>query len=292
MVVRLAPGRIGSASIAIGLQLAIAASSANAGGLAERVEFPSRDGSTRLVGYAFVPSVAPPWPAVVMLHGRSGSYSQTASVYDAGTLSVRHKQWGEFWAERGYLALHVDSFGPRGYPRGFPFGSYASRPAEVSEQRVRPLDAYGALDYLRRRNDIVKDRIGLQGWSNGAMTGLASLSTPPPSGKDPTPSSGFRAALLFYPGCRIQAKQDYRPYTPAVLFIGSKDEEVSPLPCRQLVEQTRARGVSHFEIVWYEGATHSFDDPGTRRQSVEANRNARSDAMRRAAAFFRQHLHE
>lgn len=284
--------RIGMVSIAIGLQLAIFASPANAAGLAQRVEFPSRDGSTRLVGYVFVPEISPPWPAVVMLHGRSGPYSERARVYDAGTLSMRHKQWGEFWAERGYLALHVDSFGPRGYPQGFPFGSYSVRPAEVSEQTVRPLDAYGALDYLRHRNDVIKDRIGLHGWSNGAMTGLATVAMNAPGVKDPTPATAFRAALLFYPGCRAQLQQDYRPYTPIVLFIGSEDEEVAPLPCRHLAEQTRARGVAPFELVWYPGATHSFDDPGKSRQSVAANRSARSDAMRRAEAFFRQHLQE
>jgi carboxymethylenebutenolidase len=81
-----------------------------------------------------------------MLHGRAGPYSSAAKgVYSAATLSQRHRQWGEFWAVRGYLALLVDSFGPRGYPGGFPAGSYDQRPEEVSEQTVRPLDAYGAL---------------------------------------------------------------------------------------------------------------------------------------------------
>ena len=278
-----------TAIVLITAAIALPAGSAD---LPERVEFASRD-ETRLVGYLFTPASPPPWPAVVMLHGRSGPYSVAAKgVYEGRTLSMRHKQWGAFWAERGYLALHVDSFGPRGYPQGFPFGSYAQRPPEVSEQIVRPLDAYGALDYLRSRNDVIKDRVGLQGWSNGAMTGLASLAAQPPGARDPTPSSAFRAALLFYPGCRIQLKQDYRPYTPTILFIGSADEEVAPAPCRQLAQQTRSRGVAHFELVWYEDATHSFDDPGARRQSVEANRSARSDSMRRAEAFFRQHLQE
>ena len=273
--------------------LACLASLAAHADAAQRVEFSSRDGRTQLVGYVFAPATPPPWPAVVMLHGRSGPYSSAAKgVYGAGTLSMRHKQWGAFWAERGYLALHVDSFGPRGYPSGFPFGSYASRPPEVSEQTVRPLDAYGALDYLRGRNDVVKDRIGLQGWSNGAMTGLASLGAQAPGTVDPTPASAFRAALLFYPGCRIQASEDYRPYTPTMLLIGSEDEEVAPLPCRQLAERVRARGIAHFELVWYDGATHSFDDPGNRRQAIDANRCARSDAMRRAEVFFQRHLQE
>jgi len=255
------------------------------------VSFLSADGRTMLRAFVFVPQTAPPWPAVVMLHGRSGPYSSAAGgVFEAATLSQRHLQWGRFWAERGYLGLHVDSFGPRGYAQGFAAGTYATRPAEINEQRVRPLDAYGAAGYLRRRGDVMVDRIGFLGWSNGAMAGLATMSATAPGLVTPTPATGFRAALLFYPGCRIQARTDYRPYAPVLLFIGSEDEEVSPLPCRQLAEQVRSRGDGDLELVWYPGATHAFDDPGRRRQRLEANRSARADAMERAVRFFGQHL--
>jgi carboxymethylenebutenolidase len=41
-------------------------------------------------------------------------------------------------------------------------------------------------------------------------------------------------------------------------------------------------------VVDYAGATHDFDDPGEARQSVEANRTAREDVLRRAAGLFAQ----
>jgi carboxymethylenebutenolidase len=123
------------------LLIALIAPGAYAAGITEQVEFPSRDGTTQLTGYVFYPATPPPWPAVVMLHGRSGPYSTAArGVYAAHTLSLRHKQWGAFWAEQGYLALHVDSFGPRGYPQGFPFGSCAVRRKSASNRCVP--DAY------------------------------------------------------------------------------------------------------------------------------------------------------
>src|SRR5271166_5673066 len=83
----------------------------------ERVQFPSADGKTILVGYVFKPSIQPAGrvPAVVMMHGRAGPYSTRANgVYDATTLSQRHHFWGRFWAAQGYLAILVDGFGPRG----------------------------------------------------------------------------------------------------------------------------------------------------------------------------------
>jgi hypothetical protein len=39
-------------------------------------------------------------------------------------------------------------------------------------------------------------------------------------------------------------------------------------------------------VVDYAGATHDFDDPGEKRQSIEANRMAREDALRRAPGLF------
>lgn len=273
------------------LLLAFTVNIASAAVPAEAVSFASRDGKTQLTGYLFRPDTPGPHPAVVMLHGRSGPYSSLAKgVFSAETLSKRHKMWGKFWSGRGYLALLVDSFSPRGYPAGFARHSYSHRPPEVSEQYVRPLDAYGALDYLRARGDVLTEHIGVQGWSNGGMTVLAALAPDPPGLADPTPVSGFRAALAFYPGCRAQEKQDsYRPYAPLLMFVATGDEEVSPLACLRFAAQVQAGGGS-LEAVSYEGAQHAFDDPGSTRQSREANRFATADSMQRAEAFFRRHL--
>jgi dienelactone hydrolase len=203
---------------------------------------------------------------------------------------MRHAMWGEFWARRGYVALLVDSFGPRGYPDGFPKHSYKDRPPDVSEQSVRPLDAYGALAYLRSRGDVIAERIGLHGWSNGGMTLLAALGSDSPGSKNPDPLQGFRAALAQYPSCRTQSKQPgYKPYAPVLILAASEDDEVSPEVCRQFAETMRARG-EPVEFVLYEGAHHSYDDPGKTKQSHAPNRNAMQDSMRRAEAFFEYHL--
>ena len=104
------------------------------------VHFQSEDHKTRLTGYLFEPTGPGPHAAIVLLHGRAGAYSSLAKgVYKAITLSKRHKSWGEYWAGRGYVALLVDSFGPRGYPEGFQKGSYKDRPADVGEQVATPM---------------------------------------------------------------------------------------------------------------------------------------------------------
>src|SRR5215468_6298603 len=146
------------------------------------VQFPSADGKTTLTGFVYAPKDrrAERAPAVVMMHGRSGPYSsnvKNGGPYNASTLSKRHRMWGESWSALGYVAVLVDSFGPRGYPGGFGRHTYNERPDPVNEVTVRPLDAYGALAYLRSRPDVAPDRIGLQGWSNGGSATLAAMAT-------------------------------------------------------------------------------------------------------------------
>ncbi len=121
----------------------------------------------------------------MLLHGRGGPYSSSinadcsfvaagqASACDASTLTKRHRMWAEYWAERGYLALLVDSFGPRGRAHGYGRHSHDDPDRQaVNELTVRPLDAEGALAWLAARPDVRPDRIMLQGWSNGASTAL------------------------------------------------------------------------------------------------------------------------
>lgn len=257
----------------------------------DTVTFMSADGKTKLTAYVFAPATAGPHPAVVMLHGRAGSYSTLKpGQYNADALTMRHKMWGHFWAARGYVAIHVDSFGPRGYAAGFAKHSYDSRPLEVSEQSVRPLDAYGALAYLRSRSDVAPDRIGVQGWSNGGMTVLAALGPQPPGLQNPTVASGFRAAIAQYPSCRAQAAEPgYTSYAPLLIMVAENDDEVSPVVCRTFAEKIRGHSAG-LEFVWHDGAHHSYDDPGKTKQSHEPNRLALQDALRRAAAFFALHL--
>src|SRR5450631_3106015 len=85
--------------------LLVIASACNAAATPRTVHFDSADHKTKLVGYVFEPQGPGPHPAIVLLHGRAGPYSSAAKgVYSAATLSKRHQEWGNFWAERGYVA--------------------------------------------------------------------------------------------------------------------------------------------------------------------------------------------
>lgn len=255
---------------------------------AARVTFPSADGQTTLVGYLFLPDHAGRAPAIVLMHGRSGAYASSAhGDYSADTLRKRDVAWAELWRGRGYVVLDVDSFGPRGYPAGFSAGTHDERPASVSEVTVRPLDAYGALAFLRSRPDVIGGRIGLQGWSNGASATLATMARDGVGSAGRTPASGFAVALAFYPGCGLERRFDagYRPYAPVKVFIGTADEEVSPDECRTLADGNAKAG-GGVDLTVYPDATHDFDDPANHRQDNPANVSAKEDATQKALAFF------
>ena len=255
--------------------------------------FPSADGATEIVAYLFKPRTPGSHPTVVMLHGRGGPYSSNVnkgcalvsragpSPCNATTLSKRHMMWGAYWAERGYIALLPDSFGPRGKAHGFGrFSHDDPERADVNEKTVRTLDAEGALSWLRSRNDVIGSRIFLQGWSNGGSTALNVMQR---QGSKP---SGYRAALAFYPGCGPKAliAPTLATGAPVTLFLGSNDEEVSPAICLDFAKRSRRAG-SNIEAVLYQGAEHGFDDPGRRHQSIQANRAALDDVSKRAIAI-------
>jgi dienelactone hydrolase len=261
----------------------------------ETVYFPSADGHTALVGYLFKPQSQGPYPAVVMLHGRGGPYSSkhnsdcglvaretTSSPCNATTLSLRHMMWGKYWSARGYLALLPDSFGPRGKGQGFGrFTHDDPERADVNEKTVRPLDAEGALSYLRRRPDIVGNRIMLQGWSNGGSTTLNVML------RQGMRASGYRAALAFYPGCGQEAllAPTLAAAGPIAMFLAADDEEVSPAICQHVAARSRDAG-TRIDVVTYPGASHDFDEPSPSRQAIAGNHDAMEDAMKRAAAIF------
>ena len=263
----------------------------------EKIIFESQPGFF-VTAALFLPLTPGPHPAVVLLHGRSGPYSSKVnanckaiergvpSACGSSTLSGRHSMWGEYWAAHGYVALLVDSFGPRG--RGQGYGRYTHGAPErdaVNELTVRPADAVAALDYLSALPRVQPHRVMLQGWSNGASTTLNVLHNQVLAApKNRTSQVKFRAALAFYPGCGPKAvlARKLQLDVPLTVFLASDDEEVSPVVCRELLARSGGEPI----VVWYPGATHDFDNPDRSRQSVAANRTAHDDALRRAVAIF------
>lgn len=244
----------------------------------------------RIPAYELRPTGPGPFPAVVLFHGCHGL---SASTHD----------WARWFRDRGYVALSVDSWGPRGTGDGC-VPSLADLP-----NTERFDDAVGALRFLHSASYVDRTRIGAMGWSNGGVFALAvvngaSLERARQRGVE-MPAPGFAAAVGVYPGgCYSLVEEQI--VRPLLVLIGDADDWTLPGECVRMVEAMRGRGADA-SIVLYPGAVHYFDVEGPPRRFLPevANHNrpggccgatvgydgfAAGDARARVADFFGYHL--
>jgi dienelactone hydrolase len=226
------------------LVLLLAAGTAWAGG--EAVSFAGR--GVQLTGRIYRPGAAGPNPAIVMLHGCSGLWGKD------GEPTASYAFWAEHFRSRGYVALLVDSFGPRGERE---ICTQATR--RVSEAHDRPADAYSALRWLAARADVDPARVHLMGWSNGGSTVLHAIASG--AGRAEAQQPRFRSAVALYPGCASLAKADYVPVVPVLIQAGAADDWTPSRFCETLASRAPAGMV---EIDVYPDAHHAFDRIGGR----------------------------
>jgi dienelactone hydrolase len=230
-----------------------------------------------------------PFPAVVQLHGCGGVEAQSY-------------RWARWLADRGYVALIVDSFGPRDLK-----GDCRSSPDEPPIT-ARFDDAFGALRYLQSVPFVRPDRIGAMGWSQGGVYAITVVNGPSLERARARgvalPSVGFAAAIGIYPGgCSSLVSE--RVIRPLLVLIGGADDWTPAAKCEEMVTAMKSRGAD-VSIVIYPGVYHYFDvegQPLTVRADVENDAKpgghgatvgyraaAAHDAQRRVEAFLGRYL--
>lgn len=117
------------------------------------------------------------YSAVVMAHGCGGAhYRDTPSQWVAKYVSGKYKVWGKLLNQNNTIALLVDSFTHRDnnldVGGGVCGGDPLSRPNKIDPISVRPADIAFAVAWLKSRDDIAADKIGVLGFSNGGTSAL------------------------------------------------------------------------------------------------------------------------
>lgn len=228
---------------------------------AQLVTFPSRDADvtpngapTTIEGVLFRPAGAGPFPAIVVLHGCAGLYRETP---EGGSLASRDREWAYRLRDLEYVVLMPDSFTTRGVREICHGNADPLLKPEIDRAR----DAFGALAFLAQQPWVLADRVGLMGWSNGAMTVLATVEQGTKARAAAQPmTTDFRVAVAFYAGCRKELERHWVTKTPLTMLSGVLDDWTPAAPCVELVKRSRAEGQS-VEIVLYPGAFHDFDAP-------------------------------
>jgi dienelactone hydrolase len=188
----------------------------------------------------FRPKGAGPFPAVVALHGCGGLLNGD------GELRSREEDWAERLVAAGYVVLLPDSFTARGMREICSGRDRKIFPADRAE------DAAAAAQWLAKQPFVDARRLGLMGWSHGAMTVLWTVR------KGFMQGPQFKVAIGLYPGCREIAKlSDWHPGVPLTLLLGEADDWTEPGPCQELASR------EGFRAVVYPDAYHGFDTPNS-----------------------------
>ena len=224
--------------LAIGLTV-LGAGAVAAGSL---VEFPNvSEREPKLVGYLARPDAglsalaggdkhrATVYPAVVVLHGCGGISSHTIDITD---------QLGA----GGYVALAVDSLGPRGIANAC--SGFGLRQA---------FDAYAALRYLAQQEFVDPTRIAVLGQSMGGYSTLYAVD------RDLVAqyfAERFRAAVAYFPACGVVPPPTFT--APVLILIGEADDWTPVSHCRDMVRHARPDSAP-IAMTLYPGAHHAFD---------------------------------
>jgi dienelactone hydrolase len=211
-------------------------------GSPQQVEIPAPEGVLRAELYK--PDGNGPFPTVIALHGCGGLGGHSEAVLP------RYRDWAERLLKEGHAVLLPDSYGSRGIG---PQCRVKERKVRARRERVE--DVVAARQWLMQQAWAARDRISLIGWDNGASTLLWAV-RPQLSSRGAEPD--FRAAIAFYPDCRISAGLGWSARVPTLLLIGAKDDVSSPPACRTMIDGARGRSALT-RIVVYANAYHEFD---------------------------------
>jgi dienelactone hydrolase len=242
-------------------------------------------------------------PAVIALHGCGGLFS--AAGGRVGELTERHRARAEAMLAAGYVVLFPDSLGSRGLTE-ICTAKFGERGVTAAGRRG---DVLAALQWLAAQPGIARERIALLGWSHGGTTTLATINANDAMVRafreQPDAPPFFRAAVAFYPGCSVAARDEgWRVASPVRILIGDADDWTPAAPCRTLATRAGERGWP-LKTVVYPGAHHGFDAPSGRVRlrtdvpngvapgkgvHVGPDPGARVDANRRVDAFLRDQL--
>ncbi len=209
-----------------------------------------------------------PFPAVVVMHGCSG-------------ISRNMTRWAERLNRWGYVALVVDSFGPRGVTNVCKSGR------TVDPDGARTANAFAAAAHLRGLPMVDPERVAVIGFSHGGWTvmNVAQRHTPEIFAAKP-----FRAAVAYYPVCF--------PFThanvgiPLLILIGEKDDWTPSARCQELA--ARLHRPELVDLILYPNAYHGFDAQAPSRDylghHMEYDRAGAEDSFARTRKFLDAHL--
>jgi len=219
-----------------------------------------KSGDETVNGFLVTPEGKGPFPAVLVIHEWWG-------------LDDWVKDQVRALAREGYVALAADLY--RGKVTSKQEEAHQLMMGTPRDRALRDLKA--AFEYLARRPDVRKDRIGVIGWCMGGMYSLA-LATDEPR---------LAAAVAYYGAPPTDATAIAKIRAPVLGNYGAEDKGPAPEQVKAFEEALKKAGKT-VDVKIYPGAGHAFANPnnpwGGYREA------AAKDAWQRTVAFFAKHI--
>lgn len=186
-------------------------------------------------------NITTPAPAVIILHTTIGVDS-TGSFY-ASKLN-----------KEGIITLELDMWSGRGLT-----GGASGRPSSPQETLA---DAYTALAYLAQRPEVDSNKIGLLGFSWGAVVTMLTA-TNQYHAMSNLPYK-FAAHVAHYPICYGYNQIPGFEFTnltgsPVLIQAAQLDEYDYPGACQDMVNQIPAADQQYVEVIEYPNVYHTWD---------------------------------
>ncbi len=222
-----------------------------------------KSGAVDVSGYFYKPSGTGPFPAVLVLHGKSGQPKSPPPEV----------QW---LATQGYVALAPDYFTPIGMTaEKFDVSFYLNNVDQAREVLGQGLEALKSLPY------VSPGRIGVVGFSLGGYFAFILASR-----------DDVKCIISYYGAYAPTAPARYRLAdiiaqikAPVLMFHGDKDELV-PIANANTARDLLAMSGKQYEYIVYPGAGHTFNAPG----GPLANPQATADAQQKVLTFLKTKL--
>jgi dienelactone hydrolase len=226
------------------------------------------------------PAGAGPFPAVLMFHG-------------CGGVRQADRQWAEFFQQQGFVAVVVDSIGPRGLREHWRDVCRGT----ILWGRERAGDVLVTLDEVRKWPFVDPKRVVLAGWSHGGWAVMDLLALDPPKGVPtslvaaPAGLEGVAGILLVYPYAgfgALSASSPWQTKAPSLMLLSGKDSVV-PTPAALATAAYQRNHGQEIDVHVYDGLDHCWDQTDLPKDwRLKFDAAATADARARVAAFLQK----
>lgn len=188
-------------------------------------------------GFLALPVGQGKFPAVVIIPG-SGGYQQWMQDSIAKRLN-----------DAGIATLIVDSFTSRGVNQTATNQGTVPMAASV-------IDGFAALRALSERPEIDASRVGITGFSRGAVAAMFAQDRRLVEAASTTPLQ-FAAHLPIYPGCATTFDKPMPTTSPSLFLMGEKDDYTPASQCVSYIDRLKNAGAQVSSKV-YKNAHHGW----------------------------------